>query len=120
MRKLFLLLAIVFLLQSCFSYRHKADPSALIAGQKYKIERNHKARKFFYTKTTDSALVVSRSRYGKEVQIPLNKVTSIRKKKFSALKTIALIPATMAAVALVFVLTYDGPNINLDGLNSPN
>ena len=120
MRKLFLLLAIVFLFQSCFSYRHKADPGSLVAGQKYKIERNHKTRKFFYTRTADSALVVSKSRYGKEIQIPLNEVTGIRKRKFSALKTIALIPATMAAVTLVFVLTYDGPNINLDGFNLPN
>jgi hypothetical protein len=118
MKKLFLVLGIAFLLQSCFSYRHETDASAMVVGKKYKIERNHKTRKFFYTRATDSAIVVSKSRNGKEVQIPLKEITGIRKKKFSAVKTIALIPITAATAVLVFLLT--DPGINMGEIQGPN
>jgi hypothetical protein len=120
MRKLFLLLTITFLFQSCFSYRHQANPGSMVIGEKYKIERNHKTRKFFYARTTDSALVVSKPRYGKEQQIPLNEITGIRKRKFSIIKTIALVPAAAASLVVLVLIANPSPVSGMGEIQWPD
>ncbi|MGL2965528.1 hypothetical protein [Flavobacterium sp. XGLA_31] len=120
MKKLFLLLAIAFLFQSCFSYKKmENDPLKMEPGKKYKIERNNKNYKVTFDSLTDKSILITRKNRTKE-EIPINEITSIRKRKFSIGKTVAL-PVTIAAtVTGIFILTYDGPNINLDGFTMPN
>lgn len=120
MKKLSLLLAIVFLFQGCYSYKNMDnDPSKMEPGKKYKIERNHKTYKVTFNNLTDKSVLVTRKNWTKE-EIPINEITSIRKRKFSVVKTVAL-PVTIAATATgLFLLTYSGPNINLDGFILPN
>lgn len=89
-------------------------------GEKYKIERNHKTRKYFYTRAADSTIVVSRLRNGKEIQIPLNEITSIRKKKFSMVKTIALIPALAASTVVAILIANPSPVGNMGEMQWPN
>lgn len=109
----------VILLQSCFSYKPvEVNPKTMVIGQIYKIERNHKTSKVTYVSNADSAIVVSKN--GKEERIAVKDITKARQRKFSTLKTIALVPAILAVITLIIILTYDGPNVNLDGLNSPN
>ena len=103
MRKLFLLLTITFLLQSCFTYKQMdVDPSKMVVDQKYKIERNHKVSKVIFKRVSDSSIVVLKR--WKEQQIPLKEISNIRKRKFSIVKTIALIPITTVGLIIVFVV----------------
>ena len=119
MKKISLVLGIALLLQSCYSYKKVAvEPKTMVIGQTYKIERNHKTSKVVYTSNVDSAIVVLK--HGAEERIPLKDITSAREKKFSIVKTIVFVPATAAVIAGLFILTYSGPNINLDGLTFPN
>lgn len=109
MRKLFLLLAIVFLLQSCFSYKAMDNnPSKMETGKTYKIERNHKYSKVVFHNTKDSTILVSKN--FKEQQIPIKDITSIKKRKFSIIKTVAFPLTIAAALTGLFILTYDGPS----------
>ena len=109
MRKLFLFLAIVFLLQSCFSYKAMDnDSSKMETGKTYKIKQYHKFSKIVFHTTKDSIILVSKD--FKEQQIPIKDITNIKKRKFSIIKTAAS-PLTVAAVLIgLFALTYDGPS----------
>lgn len=120
MRKVFLLLAIVFLVESCYSYKNMdLDPSKMVAGKKYKIERNHKNYKVTFNSLKDSSIVVTRKNWTKE-EIPIQDITRIRKRKFSIVKTAAL-PLTIVATAVgIFALTYQGLDFNFDGFTMPN
>ena len=60
MKKMFLLLAMLVLLQSCFSYKAmENDPSKMEAGKTYKIERNHKYAKVVFYSIKDSTILVN-------------------------------------------------------------
>ncbi|WP_162126928.1 hypothetical protein [Flavobacterium phycosphaerae] len=110
MRKLFLLLAIAFLFQSCFSYRIDTKPTEMIVGKTYKIETNHKKFKARVKSINDSAVVVIKRNFD-EKQIPLNEITYAKKKKFSIIKTV-LIPTAIAATITGFlIVAYSGPSI---------
>ena len=110
MKKLFLLLAIAFLFQSCFNYkRMELVPSKMVTGQKYKIERNHKFFKVTFNRITDSSIIVTKN--WKEEQIPLKEITAVKKRKFSIVKTVAVTVAVSAALTGLFILSYDGPSI---------
>ena len=118
MRKLFLLVAISFLLQSCFSYRIDTKPNEMIVGKKYKIQRGNKSSKVLVKSINDSTVVVKKN--WEEKQIPLKEITQAKKRKFSVIKTIAL-PTTIAVVAVgIFALTYSGPSVGFDGFTLPN
>ena len=117
MKKIFFVLGIAFLLQSCFSYKRIAlEPSKMVSGQKYKIEQNHKFSKVTFNRISDSSIIVSK--YWKEEQIPLKEITGIKRRKFSVVKTIALVPATAASAVLIFAISYT--KINLGEVQWPN
>lgn len=107
MRKLIFLLAIVFLFQSCFSYKQMDnDPSKMEAGKKYKIERNHKNYKVTFNSLTDSSIRITRKNFTKG-EIPIKDITSIKKRKFSILKTVGLPITVAAAITGLFILNYN-------------
>ncbi|UPT72160.1 MAG: hypothetical protein M0D53_07885 [Flavobacterium sp. JAD_PAG50586_2] len=79
MRKLFLILTVVFLFQSCYSYKAMDNnPSKMIEGKRYKIERNHKNYKVTFNRLTDSSIFVTRKNFMKE-EIPITDITTIKK-----------------------------------------
>ncbi len=109
MRKLYLLVAIAFLFQSCFSYKAiDNDPSKMETGRTYKIERNRKYSKVVFHAIKDSTILVSKN--FEEQQIPIKDITGIKKRKFSIVKTIGLPLAVATAITGLFILTYDGPS----------
>lgn len=105
MKKIFLLLAMLVLLQSCFSYKAMDnDPSKMEEGKTYKIERNNKYSKVIFHSVKDSTIVVTKD--FEKHQIPVNDITNIKKRKFSIIKTVGL-PLTIAAsITGLFILTY--------------
>lgn len=108
MRKICLLLGITLLLQGCFSYKKaEINPKTMAIGQMYKIERNHKTSKVMYTGNADSAIVVLKN--GKEERIALKDINSVRKRKFSIVKTVAVPVAVLVGFTTLFILTYNGP-----------
>ena len=118
MRKLIFLLALAFLVQSCFSYRIDTKPNEMIVGKRYKIQRGNKSSKILVKSINDSTVLVMKN--WKEKQIPLNEITQAKKRKFSVIKTIAL-PTTIAVVAVgIFALSYSGPSVGFDGFTLPN
>ena len=118
MRKLIFLLALAFLVQSCFSYRIDTKPNEMIVGKRYKIQRGNKSSKILVKSINDSTVLVMKN--WKEEQIPLKEITEMKKRKFSVIKTIAL-PTTIAVVAVgIFALSYSGPSVGFDGFTLPN
>jgi hypothetical protein len=118
MRKIFLGIALLILLQSCYSYKQvEANPTTMVIGQKYKIEQNNKTSKVIYIKAVDSAVVVSKN--GKEEQIALKDITKVRERKFSLIKTIALVPLTAGAIVLLFVIS-DPIQVDMSKTKKPN
>ena len=108
MKKISLIIGITFLLQSCFSYKRvEVNPQTMVIGQKYKIEQNHKISKVVYKGFSDSSIIVTK--HWKELQIPLKEITTARKRKFSLVKTIALVPITIASIVLLVAIS--NPNI---------
>ena len=117
MRKLFLLVAISFLLQSCFSYRIDTKPNEMIVGKKFKIQRGNKFSKVLVKSISDSSVVVTKG--WNDEQIPLKEITQAKKRKFSVIKTIAL-PTTIAVVTVgIFALTYSAPSFDFGPINPP-
>lgn len=114
MRKLTLLLALAFLVQSCYSYRIDTKPTDMIVGKIYKIKTNHKTSRVTIKSINDSSVVV-RKRNFEEKEIPLNQITQAKKRKFSIVKTIAL-PVTIAAVATIAFAASFNSNF-LDGMD---
>ncbi|MDI1316745.1 hypothetical protein [Flavobacterium sp.] len=105
MKKISLLLAITFLLQSCYSYKKvNINPKTMVIGQTYKIVRNNKTTKAVYTQNADSVIFVLKNGY--EERIPIKNITSAKEKKFSLVKTVLLVPVTLIAISGLFILTY--------------
>ncbi|MFN3967524.1 hypothetical protein [Flavobacterium sp.] len=103
MKKIFLLLAMLILLQSCFSYKAMDnDPSKMEAGKTYKIERNHKYTKVVFYSIKDSTILVNEK--FEEKQIPVKDITNIQKRKFSLIKTLGYPLAVVASIAGLFVI----------------
>lgn len=92
------------------------NPQKMVIGEKYKIKRNNKIAKVVLKSISDSSIVVMKN--WKEQQIPLKEITNMKKRKFSIVKTIALIPIAAVTLAIVFVLS-DPIKINV-GSPSPN
>ncbi|MEO5776781.1 MAG: hypothetical protein ABIQ27_07745 [Flavobacterium sp.] len=80
------------------------NPSKMVIGEKYKIERNHKVSKVVLKSITDSSIVVSKG--WKEKQIPLNEITNMRKRKLSVVKSVVMPLAVTASAVLVFALSF--------------
>lgn len=103
MRKLCSLLAITFLLQSCFSYRQvDSNPDNAVVGEKYKIEHKNITSKATIKSITDTSLVVVMTN-SKEKQIPRKDITKLRKRKFSIVKTAALPVVVVVGLTTLFV-----------------
>ncbi|MCF6131309.1 hypothetical protein [Flavobacterium wongokense] len=89
MRKLFLILSIAFLFQSCFTYRaYNAPASNMEVGRTYKIERNNKSENL-KIKAIDENNVTIMS-VGRQETFPLSEITKIHSRRMSVLKTAAL------------------------------
>lgn len=102
MKKIYLLLGMTILLQSCYSYKSvEVNPKTMILGQTYKIERNHKTSKVVYTQNADSAIFVMQ--HGVEERIPIKNITSAKAQKFSLAKTLVWVPVTLVAVTALVV-----------------
>jgi hypothetical protein len=105
MRRIFLLIAITFLLQSCYSYKSvEVNPQTMAIGQVYKIERkNHKTAKVTFTRNADSAIVVWNNRV--EEQIPLKDIKRAGERKFSWVKTALWYPITVITFLVLLIYT---------------
>lgn len=112
MKKILLLLAITLLLQSCFSYKRiePANRNEMVIGQKYKIVQNHKTRKVILNSISENSITVTE--YGKEREIPISEIKSMKERNFSIIKTALLFPATVAVVAIAAACAYRGPEVN--------
>jgi uncharacterized membrane protein YukC len=119
MKKIVILVALAFLLQSCFSYRIDTKTTDMIVGKKYKIQRDNKSSKVTIKSINDSTAVVMTTRL-EETQISLKGITQVKKRKFSIVKTFAL-PITIAAVAtLALAVSFQNGNIGMGEIQSPN
>ncbi len=113
-----LLLSISFLLQSCYSYKTvDLKSSKLVAEKQYKINANNKITKGKLLNANDTSLVF-RTVY-KEKTILFKDIKTIKKRKFSVVKTVALVPVTVTTLTILFVLA-DPIQINFDGISMPN
>lgn len=102
MKKIYLLLGMAILLQSCYSYKPvEINPKTMAIGQVYKIEQNHKTSKVTYVSNADSAIVVAKN--GKEERIAIKDITKARKRKFSLAKTLVWVPITLVAMTALLV-----------------
>jgi hypothetical protein len=98
MRKIFLGIALLILLQSCFSYKAmENDPRNMETGKTYKIERNQKYTKVVFHNVKDF----------EEKQIPINDITDIKKRKFSVVKTVGLPLSIVVGLVGLFALSYN-------------
>lgn len=105
MRKLFLILASVFLFQSCYTFRTSdITPDKMVVGESYKIQRNSKYEKVSITKITDSSAIVAKG--FQEKHIKLSEITAIKTRKFSIVKTAVLPIAIVGTLVGLEVLAW--------------
>nr|WP_294774539.1 hypothetical protein [uncultured Flavobacterium sp.] len=106
MKKVFLLLAMLVLFQSCFSYKAMDNnPSLMETGKTYKIERNHKYSKVVFYSIKDSTILVNEN--FEEKQIPIKDITNIQKRKFSIAETVGFPLLVVAGLVGLFALSYN-------------
>ena len=106
MRKIFLGIALLILLQSCFSYKAmENDPTKMETGKTYKIERNQKYTKVVFHNVKDNTIIVSED--FEEKQIPINDITAIKKRKFSVVKTVGLPLSIVVGLVGLFALSFN-------------
>lgn len=106
-----ILIAISFLLQSCYSYKLiDVQKTPLIAEKKYKIIQSSKYENVRLLSSTDSTIVVSNL---KNVQntISIKDIKIIKKRKFSVAKTSVLVITSLLGGAIIIVA---------DGLSKTN
>ena len=106
--KKIIFLVLIILIQSCFSYKTiDLKSTKLIAEHKYKIAEDKKLIKARLKSFDDSTATMM---VGKtEKQIEFSKIKIIKTRKFSVLKTIALVPIVGTTITLPFVIS--NPNI---------
>ena len=106
-----ILIALSFLLQSCYSYKvidvHKTP---LIAEKKYKIMQSNKYENIRLLSSTESTVTVSNL---KNVQntIAIKDIKKMKKRKFSVAKTSVLVITSLLGGAIIIVA---------DGLSNTN
>jgi hypothetical protein len=121
MKKVIALLVLIsFLLQSCYSYKTiDKNITSNKVGKIYKIKFDDIQYKGKLIAFNDS---IATFKVGKsEMAFKTSEINILKERKLSALKTIGF-STTMLVVGTVglFVATYDGPQINMNNLNSPN
>ena len=102
MKKFILFLAIGVLFQSCYSYKAiENNPSALEIGKHYKIKQDKKSIALKVLSKTDSTIVYKS--FFKEREISNDEITSVKRRKFSVVKTAIYIPvATILFLSMIF------------------
>lgn len=102
MKKALLFLVITIACQSCFSYKAvENNPSELEIGKHYKIKQNKKSIALKVLSKTDSSIVYKS--FFKEREITTNEIKSIKKRKFSVVKTAIFIPVgTLFILSMLF------------------
>ena len=116
--KIILLLSISIMLQSCYSYKTiNLNSENLVVGKIYKIQQNRKLEKVKLKSITDSSIVVKKGNI--ESKIAISDIRKIKKRKFSATKTVLLVTTlTVASVVGAFIATFN-PVKNLGPIQSP-
>lgn len=113
MRIALFLSAILFLFQSCYTYKSfDNSPDRMIVGKTYKIQRNgsKKFEKITIKGFSDSSAVVTQRFEAKK--IPLSEISKVKSRKFSVVKTVLYPVAAVTAIAGLFALTYNGPQVS--------
>ncbi|WP_333878088.1 hypothetical protein [Flavobacterium sp.] len=105
MKNIYALVTLLFLCQSCFTYKtiHN-DPYQLEAGKTYKVKHDHKVSKIVFYSVNDSTMQVVEQFEKRE--IPVKDITEIQKRKFSIVKTVGLPLSVAAGLVGLFALTY--------------
>jgi hypothetical protein len=109
MKHLYLLLVLIFLCQSCYTYK-KVDLNKdnLAVGKKYKISLKKETLKVDLVAVNDSSLIVLQ--YNKDREIKRSEIREIKAGKFSILKTVGYPLAGLMVVGGVitglFILAY--------------
>lgn len=105
MKNIYALLTLLFLCQSCFTYKTiQNDPHQLEVGKTYKVKHNHKVSKIVFHSVNDSTMQVVEQFEKRD--IPLKNITEIKKRKFSIVKTVGLPVTVVAGLVGLFALTY--------------
>ncbi|MDI9311377.1 MAG: hypothetical protein QM535_14290 [Limnohabitans sp.] len=108
-----LILLLPFLLQSCYSYKTiNLGKTDLVEGKKYKVMQDNKLKKVSLVTTNDSIATFKNGKV--QNQIPISELKDIKIRKFSVIKTIALIPMIYAIGTSVYLLSSLS-NINKAG-----
>jgi hypothetical protein len=101
-----------FLLQSCYSYKTiDLNKTSLTQGKKYKYNtvQNKKFEKVTIKSSNDTIIIAKTGR--KEKQITFADIKTIKVRKFSVIKTIALVPVSIVTLAIGAFLI--DPKINV-------
>ena len=104
------------LMQSCTTYKSVSDLS-FEKGGKYKIKKGEKWMKVKVISHNDSIINVEKS----DVSFTIAKstITSVKKREFSVVKTIVLVPVVVSAIAIGSYIV--NPEINIPiSPSSPN
>ncbi len=118
MKNFILFLAIGILFQSCYSYKTiENNPSKLEVGKNYKIKENRKSIALKVLSKTDSTIVYKS--FFKKHEISNDAITSVKKRKFSVVKTILAVPLILATTALIIVLSGGLKFNTRGGIQSP-
>jgi hypothetical protein len=111
MKNIFSLLIITsLLLQSCFSYRVIDKNSNLALGKKYKIKQSNRYENVRLLSATDSTITFKNDRNRVNTMVK-NDIKTIKKRHFSATKTVLLPVGVVVGVVGLFVATYSGPKV---------
>lgn len=109
-------LTVSFLLHSCYSYKSvDLRKTALVVGKKYKIKENKKFLKVKLISCNDS--IANFQSGTTEKQIKLSEIQKLKKRKFSASKTV-LLPVSILIGAFTIII-IDGFKINVYSDDSP-
>jgi hypothetical protein len=85
---------ILFLLQSCFSYKEiDSNPSKLTIGHHYKMHSSDKKIKGML-KSNDGNVIVLES-FGEQKEMPVSAIKTIEKRQYSVVKTVVLLVFTV-------------------------
>lgn len=97
------LLSMVF--QSCYSYK-TIDNSKIIAGKKYKVKKGADFKIIRIVAISDSTIKF-RAVHKQIIEMPIKDIKSIKKRKFSPLKTLVLVTTI---VPTLFFIGFQGFN----------
>lgn len=108
MKNLILILSVTILFQSCYSYKTINNNQPFVEGKKYKIKANGGTTKATFINTTDSTSTFRTCK--KEFQVATNEIMKIKKRKFSATKTILGSSGFLLAAGFVVLAVSFKPN----------